>query len=266
MKYVSLTFDDGRKDNYSFANSILRDYKMNATLYCTTGFVDGTFEKPLDWKSAGAPLSVEQILRLEEEGWEIALHGDQHLTSIPDSLESIKKLKEMGIKKDVFGFSLPNSEIPQSTFSMFKEELYPQKLSYIRGGRGIDTNKFNSKMLFAMYTIANVQKAYNLFNRQSIIDVKQFDLCNLPTVVIRHKDKPKMILEFLKSLPDDSWIIFMLHSILPKDNPLYGTDPWNWSTNNFAYLVDGISKIEDIKVDTVLGVMNSISQRDGDLV
>ena len=266
MKYVSLTFDDGRKDNLCFANSILNDYKMGATLFCTTGFVDGSFEKPKDWKSAGVPLSIEDLLTLEANGWEIALHGDQHITSIDDCLKSIKKIESMGIKKEKYGFSVPNSEIPENTFSMFVEKLRSTELKYIRCGRAIDTSSINSKILFAGYTFVGLQKAYNMFNKPSVIDIGQFDAYNLPSVVIRCEDKPDMVLNFLERLPNNSWVIFMLHSILPQNALLYGTDPWNWSTDNFDCLVNGLSKMNDVIVDTVEGVMNSISQRDGGLL
>ena len=266
MKYVSLTFDDGRKDNLCFANSILSDHMIKATLFCTTGFVDGSFEKPTDWKSAGNPLSIEDLLTLESNGWEIALHGDQHITSVDDCRESINKLENMGIKKEKYGFSVPNSEIPDDTFSSFVEELRATELKYIRGGRGIDTRNLYSKLLFAGYTFFGSQKAYNTFNKPSVIDIGNFDAYNLPSVVIRNEDNPDMVLNFLESIPDDSWVIIMLHSILPQNDPLYGTDPWNWSTDNFNYLVNGLSKMEGVIVDTVESVMISIEHRDGGLL
>lgn len=264
MKYVSLTFDDGRKDNYSYAHSILQRYKIGATLFCTTGFVDGTFTKPDDWKSAGDPLSIQELQKLSDEGWEIALHGDQHITDVRDCLISIEKIQKMGINKMAFGFSLPNSEIPYDTFSRFKQELFPTKLTYIRCGRAINTNKLSSKLLFALYTVIGIQKAYNRFNKKSIIDINKCELCNLPSVVIRCKDNPKMVLEFLESIPDNTWVIFMLHSILPKTSSLYGADPWNWSTDDFESFVMGISKMKGISARPVSEVLDLIFEDKGD--
>lgn len=263
MRYISLTFDDGRQDNYSYANLILQDYHMKATLFCTTGFIDGTFDKPKDWKSAGEPLSIKELHELSNNGWEIALHGDRHVTSIDDSLESVKKIREMGFTKKVFGFSIPNSEIPQASFSEFKQRLYPNTLKYIRCGRAIDTSKLSSKLLFAIYNIVGVQRAYNSFNRKSVIKIDKYEACNLPSIVIRCNDKPQMILKFLENLPDNTWVIFMLHSVLPKSSSSYRSDPWNWSVDNFKCLIDGISRMKNISVDTVLGVLSSISERDG---
>lgn len=263
MRYITLTFDDGRKDNYCYANPILNKYDMDATLFCTTGFIDGSFQKPQDWNSAGDPLSINQVLEMERDGWEIALHGDQHITETQDCINSIRKIHMMGVNKEYFGFSLPNSEIPQSTFMAFKDELYPRKLKYIRGGRAIDTSKISSKLLFAAYTYGNLQKAYNVFNQKSVIDIKRINLKELPSVVIRYKDKPEMILEFLSDLPDDTWTIFMLHSILPDNDQLYGTDPWNWSVDNFEQLLIGLKQMKNVTVDTLSGVIDTVTKRCG---
>ena len=262
MKYVSLTFDDGRNDNYNYAHNILRKFNMGATLFCTTGFIDGSFKKPEDWKNAGAPLTIEQIIKMSEEGWEIALHGDQHTTDLVDCLKSIMKVREMGFEGNSFGFSVPNSEIPIDTFEKFKQELLPNKLKYIRCGRAIDTSKISSKLLFAAYTIAKIQKAYDMFNKKQIINLNHFDVSNIPSVVIRYNDDPKMILRFLERIPDNTWVVFMLHSILPKMSPLYGSDPWNWSTDRFEYLLSGINNMNNVSVMTMSDVLG-LGQVDG---
>ena len=38
MKYVSITFDDGREDNYSVALPVMERYGMKGTVFVTTGF------------------------------------------------------------------------------------------------------------------------------------------------------------------------------------------------------------------------------------
>ena len=263
MKYVSLTFDDGRNDNYYFAHSILRKYNMGATLFCTTGFIDGSFKKPEDWKSAGAPLTIEQIKKMSEEGWEIALHGDQHITELEDCLNSIMKIRGMGFESNTFGFSVPNSEIPIDTFEKFKQELFPNKLKYIRCGRAIDTSKISSKLLFAAYTVAKTQKAFYIFNKKQVISLTHFDASSIPSVVIRYNDDPKMILRFLENIPDNTWVVFMFHSILPKISSLYGSDPWNWSTDCFEHLLTGINNMKNISVKTMSDVLE-LAQVDGD--
>ena len=41
-EYIVLTFDDGYKDTYTDAFTVLEKYQVPATVYITTGFMDGT--------------------------------------------------------------------------------------------------------------------------------------------------------------------------------------------------------------------------------
>ena len=53
MKYVSFTFDDGRRDNFTCAYPVMKKYGIPGTLFCTTGYIDGTWQKDESWHSAG---------------------------------------------------------------------------------------------------------------------------------------------------------------------------------------------------------------------
>ncbi|WP_295455673.1 polysaccharide deacetylase family protein, partial [uncultured Thiodictyon sp.] len=46
-RFACLTFDDGYRDNYELALPLLRDWGIPATIYVTTGFVEGTVP---DWR------------------------------------------------------------------------------------------------------------------------------------------------------------------------------------------------------------------------
>ena len=108
MKTIVLTFDDGREDNYSVVFPIMAHYELTGTIFVTTGFIDGTWEKPESWKSAEKPLSISQLLDFKKNGWEIGLHGDRHTTELNDTFVSIKKMKQW-IGEEEYGFSMPNS-------------------------------------------------------------------------------------------------------------------------------------------------------------
>ena len=49
MKYVSFTFDDGRRDNFTYAYPVMKKYGIPGTLFCTTGYIDGTWQKDESW-------------------------------------------------------------------------------------------------------------------------------------------------------------------------------------------------------------------------
>lgn len=77
MKYVVFTFDDGRRDNYTYAYPVMKKYGITGTLFCTTGYIDGTWQKDKSWHSAGEAIHVYELKELQQEGWELVLHGDK---------------------------------------------------------------------------------------------------------------------------------------------------------------------------------------------
>lgn len=258
MKYLSITFDDGRVDNYEVAFPIMKQYDLVGTIYCTTGYIDGSWQ-PKSWKSAGKPLSIEQLYVLRQEGWEIALHGDKHITDMDDLSNALTKMNAWGFDAKNYGFSMPNSVSEESRYREFVKTYLGREILYIRKGRKTDTGKLSNKLLFACYRYLGCQMAYDLFNKPNVIKTDHIDSENIYTVVVRCEDKPQMITRFLEQLPDESWIVLMLHSILPETNPVYGVDPWNWSKDRFNFFCQAIrDMVRDgrIRVKSVSDMIN----------
>ena len=96
MKYVSFTFDDGRRDNFTCAYPVMKKYGIPGTLFCTTGYIDGTWRKDESWHSAGEAIHVDELKELQQNGWEIALHGDKHTTEVNDLKCASQKMTQWG--------------------------------------------------------------------------------------------------------------------------------------------------------------------------
>jgi peptidoglycan/xylan/chitin deacetylase (PgdA/CDA1 family) len=107
-KHVALTFDDGHFDFYGNAWRILREYKLPATLYITTGFIDGkcwlwpdllkytlseTKENLVDF----APLGVIQIESAQNKAWKKIAN---YLLAF-DSAERNRKLEALAASLNV---------------------------------------------------------------------------------------------------------------------------------------------------------------------
>ena len=235
MKTVALTFDDGREDNYSIAYPIMKHYGLVGTIFVTTGYIDGTWEKDATWLSAEKPLTIEQLIDLKNNYWEIGLHGDRHKTSLQDTLVSIEKMDSWIGRQEKYGFSMPNSISDKDEFEEFVLGT-KDRIKYIRCGRKTNTKSIKSKILYGLYRFLGSKRAYFKFNRCNVLSKENVDIKRIYSVVIRKEDNPYMILKFIDSLPEDSIVVFMLHSIIEKNSHLHNIDPWCWDSDLFKIL------------------------------
>lgn len=258
MKYISLTFDDGREDNYSVAYPIMKQFGLCGTIYCTTGYIDGTWTKPEDWYSSGNPISIEQLKDMQLNGWELGLHGDKHTTEVNDLKTSYLKMKSWGLVKDSVGFSMPNSSIEEEKMNEVLDQCFNREICYIRRGRKINTSSLSSKLLFGLYTYCSQKHAYNRFNNENLNKINSFRPEQIYSIVIRNSDDPKMIIKFVEQMPEESWAVFMLHSIWPQEHFLHGVDPWNWSAVKFRYFCSELNSLKTkgkVDIKTVMDVV-----------
>lgn len=236
MKYIAFTFDDGRADNYLLAKRIMDQYQFRGTIYVTTGFIDGTWEGKAVLKAPTRPLKVTEIKELDDAGWEIGLHGDKHQTQTDDMRIALDKLKSWGIEKGNWGISIPNSNTDETEIETIFASEYGNKITYIRRGRKCDTSMLKNKVLYVLYSVLKFKWAYRQFNFDNILAFDSIDKSNIPSVVVKSKDDPKLIIDFVKHIPDNSVVVLMLHSILPSSHPMCGKDPWSWEEARFNEL------------------------------
>jgi len=240
MKYIVFTFEDGRADNYTIAKNIMDNYGFKGTIFITTGFIDGTWKDNDVLMSPSRPLTIDEIKKLKNNGWEIGLHGDKHQSTIHDMSECSKKLINWKIKEEHFGVSIPNSDATNAeVLSLFKNN----NVKYVRRGRKTDVTKIKNKLLYAIYTIFGFNYAYQKFNLPNIIKLDEVDKCYIPSVVVKSKDKPENIINFIDKSPDDSLIVLMFHSILSVEHPLINKDVWSWSEDKFSKFCFELNKL-----------------------
>lgn len=83
---VSITFDDGYRDNYTYAYPILRKYNVPATILLTTGYIGGCGVWPCH--KARFAIWNTQVSEFEVEGL-----GHYHLKSSGDKLSAMQKIE-----------------------------------------------------------------------------------------------------------------------------------------------------------------------------
>ena len=264
MKYVSFTFDDGRRDNFTYAYPVMKKYGITGTLFCTTGYIDGTWQKDESWHSAGEAVHIDELKELQQNGWELALHGDKHTTEVEDLKCASQKMAQWGFRNRPIGFSMPNSNIAKEMLNAVIDTYLGSELLYIRAGRRINTKSFSARALYALYTYGHLQWAYNRFNNENLTNLNQIDKKQIYSVVVRCKDDPEMVAKFIEQIPNNTCAVLMLHSIIPEDSKYYGTDPWNWSAARFEEFCKEINKQEDagkVKSVTLEQIVNGTFEK-----
>jgi peptidoglycan/xylan/chitin deacetylase (PgdA/CDA1 family) len=78
---LSITFDDGYRDNAEVAAPILRRLQLPATFFVTTGFIDSQITPAWDRHLTRQPgwMSWRQVRALADMGFEIGSHTDTHV-------------------------------------------------------------------------------------------------------------------------------------------------------------------------------------------
>ena len=115
-KTVVITFDDGYKDNYECAASILNHYKLPATYFITSGYINTN--KVFEWdrnSSVKHPLMTwGEVRELSNMGFDIGAHTVNHInlgkasnTIARDEIKGSKTRIEDEINKEINLFAYP---------------------------------------------------------------------------------------------------------------------------------------------------------------
>ena len=113
---LSITFDDGYRDNYEVAAPILKDLGLHATFFLTSGFIESNVVPFWDEELASPPkwMSWQQVRSLSDDGFEIGCHTHTHIDmgkapveKIRSELRTSRRMLEEHTGKPVTLFAYP---------------------------------------------------------------------------------------------------------------------------------------------------------------
>jgi peptidoglycan/xylan/chitin deacetylase (PgdA/CDA1 family) len=98
---LSITFDDGYRDNFEVAAPILRKLNLPATFFPVTAFTGTRIVAPWDRQLVRQPgwMDWEQLRALAAEGFEIGSHTDSHIDLGTADAETVRSDLEVSRRK-----------------------------------------------------------------------------------------------------------------------------------------------------------------------
>ena len=241
-KYISFSFDDGRKDTYSMAYPILSQYGFTCTVNVITDFI----ENPIKYTRYGLKqaMSVSDILDMLKSGNEIACHGHTHTNSYNDVCDCINKLNSWGVNVNNIGFASPFSQIVPENVGDMNNLLNEDKISYIRTGIQIRREGiFYSACTFFCEKMG-LKRLFVHLNKKAVYSYP-IEHRVILGVSVTNNTTVAQIIKLIDSMPVSSGVVLIFHSILDKRDCY---DRWCWSTDDFSLLCDSLSKRHDCKV------------------
>lgn len=260
MKYVVLSFDDGRKDFYQYALPILKKYNLTATLNVIADYI-GREDLP-NFASAGhACMNRNEVLESEKSGIEIANHAADHSNRIEAIIEGQGKLKSLLGRDRCLGFASPSSQVSRENFSIYQHLLHNKEIAYLRSGNKLRRDGKFHLFLYILYRMMRFSWLFYWYNSRNYIDLhkKEYTYGIFPSVTCNAETRKCDIRYFIKHMKDNTAVILMFHSILPKTSPNWLADKWCNSTDDFEDICSFLASDADIRVVTNMQ-LNDIMQ------
>lgn len=260
MKNIVLSFDDAREDFYTRAYPVLQEMGMKATLNVTSGFILYPEKFSCFPSGENKPMTSDNILECQKNGIEIALHGSMHLNTKQDVLTNIEELKSMRVSIDNIGFASPCSYITfenkndDGIWDLISKE---KKISYIRSGIQLRREGYIYTFCSAIDRLIHSKYLFKWLNKRNIIkDIQEpFFL----SVAIYSYTTIEQIKGLIDSMPNNSSLILMFHSIKKKMDKGYGVDKWYFDEKKFSDLLSFLNNKKDINICTTKDLLSAKS-------
>ena len=241
MKYVVLSFDDGRKDFYTNAFKILKKHHLPAVLNIISDYTKTNETEYVSW---------DEVKECSDCGIEIANHSAEHNNELESIVRGAKDIQKNLSTSEKIGFASPNSGVCRKNFDIYKNLLTSEHTAYVRSGNQLKRDGYFYAFLYLVYKYTASSKIFFWYNRRNIINLHKKSDDIFPSITCNYDNTVRQIIYFIEKMPDNSAGIIMLHRILEKGEDDYKKDKWSNTAEDFDLLCNYLAKNENVSVIT----------------
>ena len=256
---ISLSFDDGRLDNYTIAYPILKRYGLPATFNITTSYCLG-LRDPKYLGTSEPAMNVDMVREIASNPcMEIAGHGDLHDYSRSDMTAWKDKLQEMTgkvgdsnsyTKDNSVGFAVPGTSIDINDQELINS-LKDYGIAYTRVSLRYKSCPKLKTLIRKMSRVLTMPILYKLAYKDTLIDENdkgKFLLNSVPLLASVPFAQLKALID--EAIKKEKHMIIMLHSIKQDSN-----DNWVYPVVEFEKLCAYLKKKQEEQALSVVTTM-----------
>ncbi len=193
---VFITFDDGYECVYELAYPILEDYEFKAIVFPIADFIG----KENDWDinfsyNKDKHLSIDQLVELLEQGWEVGSHGCHHISysglkysEIYADMAISKEKLEQTLGKEVVSFTAPFNMMTPVVYQIAEEigykNIFLQKpISKINYRTSL--NVIERRMIYRVDTFKNILYKVEGKSRYELYKENIIHFCSNATIGVK---------------------------------------------------------------------------------
>lgn len=242
MKYIVFSFDDGLLDFYENAYPLFRKYGFLSSINVIPGFSDKSINSSMNC------MSLKQIARLYNEGFEIVNHTNSHLknTTWKDIMIADEKLKST-LGKMKYGLVLPYSQ-------KISEDLASKISNYFLYIADFQNKKTMRPLLLKLRNKFNVMNKENFkyfySNYGYIYKISNFATDNIKfhRLPILKNTGVENVKYFLRKMKNNDVVVLMFHSIVKNKNDIAFWEDGKWTINELEELLCFLKNDKSFKV------------------
>ena len=235
--YISLSFDDGRRDSFEFGRPILKKYDIPATFNITSGYVlDG---RMADIVTSAEPMTVEMLRTLYgDPSIEIAGHGDRHENSLEDLVRGLEGLHSILGVESLYdgpdGLASPGSELEKPEFKEVLDQVISHGVGYVRVSCRYQSWTVAKILLRKLSRIFPIPALYAAAYGDTLMDRIGEDRLLYSIPVLGMISVAELDAVMRRAIREGKSCILMFHSIVPAGARL--RDNWDFPADKFEAL------------------------------